>query len=84
MINVVELIGSASDIGFYVIKVYTIFKRRFYIIKKYYNNRRNKIMKNFEMINLINHFCREQEEWDDYINTDIYTPYEIFYETLNL
>ena len=41
-------------------------------------------MKNFEMINLINHFCREQEEWDDYINTDIYTPYEIFYETLYL
>lgn len=28
-------------------------------------------MKNYEIINLINHFCRGQEEWDDYINTDI-------------
>ena len=28
-------------------------------------------MKNCEIINFINHYCRDTEEWDDYINTDL-------------
>lgn len=44
-------------------------------------------MKNYEIINFINHYCTNEEEWDDYhsiFDRDIYTPYEIFYETIYL